>query len=478
MEQFMNYKSEFRVESDSIGNKDVPINAYYGVQTLRAAENFKITGLKTHREFIKSLAEIKKASAITNGEIGILNNHIENAIVKACDEIIEGRLHEEFITDPIQGGAGTSMNMNANEVIANRAIELLGGEKGEYSIVHPNDHVNMGQSTNDVIPTAGKLTALKLIPKAIFQLKRLQDALKKKSEEFNDIIKMGRTQMQDAVPVRLGQEFAAYSAVVGRDIKRINRAMESLTVVNMGATAIGTGINAHCEYEGKIIPNLRKVTNIMLNQSEDLVDGTQNIDCFVEISAALKACAVNLSKIANDLRLMSSGPRTGFGEINLPAKQNGSSIMPGKVNPVIPEVVNQVAFSIIGNDVTISMAAEAGQLELNAFEPVIFYKLFESIETLTHGVNTFVDNCVSGITANEKRCKELVENSIGIVTALCPHIGYKESARIAKVAMKTGEPVRDITLKLGILKEDEVDEVFDPMAMTEPGISKRKLVNR
>lgn len=478
MEQFMNYKSEFRVESDSIGNKDVPINAYYGVQTLRAAENFKITGLKTHREFIKSLAEIKKASAITNGEIGILNNHIENAIVKACDEIIEGRLHEEFITDPIQGGAGTSMNMNANEVIANRAIELLGGEKGEYSIVHPNDHVNMGQSTNDVIPTAGKLTALKLIPKAIFQLKRLQDALKKKSEEFNDIIKMGRTQMQDAVPVRLGQEFAAYSAVVGRDIKRINRAMESLTVVNMGATAIGTGINAHCEYEGKIIPNLRKVTNIMLNQSEDLVDGTQNIDCFVEISAALKACAVNLSKIANDLRLMSSGPRTGFGEINLPAKQNGSSIMPGKVNPVIPEVVNQVAFNIIGNDVTISMAAEAGQLELNAFEPVIFYKLFESIETLTHGVNTFVDNCVSGITANEKRCKELVENSIGIVTALCPHIGYKESARIAKVAMKTGEPVRDITLKLGILKEDEVDEVFDPMAMTEPGISKRKLVNR
>ncbi|SHJ97736.1 aspartate ammonia-lyase [Clostridium amylolyticum] len=478
MEQFMNYKSEYRVESDSIGNKEVPKEAYYGVQTLRAAENFKITGLRTHKEFIKSLAEIKKASAITNREIGILNNDVENAIVNACDEIIEGRLHEEFITDPIQGGAGTSMNMNANEVIANRAIELLGGEKGEYSIVHPNDHVNMGQSTNDVIPTAGKLTALKLIPKAIFQLKRLQDTLKKKSEEFNDVIKMGRTQMQDAVPVRLGQEFAAYSKVVGRDIKRINRAMESLTVINMGATAIGTGINAHCEYEAKIIPNLRKVTNIMLNQSEDLVDGTQNIDCFVEISAALKACAVNLSKIANDLRLMSSGPRTGFGEINLPAKQNGSSIMPGKVNPVIPEVVNQVAFNIIGNDTTISMAAEAGQLELNAFEPVIFYKLFESIETLTHGVNTFVDNCVSGITANDKRCKELVENSIGIVTALCPHIGYKESARIAKIAMKTGEPVRDITLKLGILKEDEVDKVFDPMAMTEPGICERKLVNK
>lgn len=478
MEQFMNYESEYRIESDSIGSREVPKEAYYGVQTLRAAENFKITGLKTHKEFIKSLAEVKKASAITNREIGILNNDVENAIVKACDEIIDGRLHEEFITDPIQGGAGTSMNMNANEVIANRAIEFLGGEKGEYSIVHPNDHVNMGQSTNDVIPTAGKLTALKLIPKAIFQLKRLQEALKKKSEEFNNIIKMGRTQMQDAVPVRLGQEFAAYSTVVGRDIKRINRAMESLTVINMGATAIGTGINAHCEYEGKIIPNLRKVTNIMLNQSEDLVDGTQNIDCFVEISAALKACAVNLSKIANDLRLMSSGPRTGFGEINLPAKQNGSSIMPGKVNPVIPEVVNQVAFNIIGNDTTISMAAEAGQLELNAFEPVIFYKLFESIETLTRGVNTFVDNCVSGITANEKRCKELVENSIGIVTALCPHVGYKEAARIAKAAMKTGEPVRDITLKLGILKEDEVDEVFDPMAMTEPGICKRKLVNR
>lgn len=461
---------DFRLESDSIGEKKVPKEAYYGVQSLRGAENFNITGLRLHKDFIISLAEIKKATAITNLEAGVLDKKVADAIVEACDDIIAGKLHEDFIVDPIQGGAGTSMNMNANEVIANRAIEILGGEKGDYSIVHPNDHVNNGQSTNDVIPTAGKMTALKLIPTTLKELRRLYDALIEKSKEFNDVIKMGRTQMQDAVPVRLGQEFTAYSTVVKRDIERIEGVEEELVVVNMGGTAIGTGVNADRKYFQNIVPNLSKVCGLKLSQAEDLVGATQNLDGFVAVSGALKTCAVNLSKISNDLRLMSSGPRTGFGEINLPSKQNGSSIMPGKVNPVIPEVMSQVAFNIIGNDMTITMAAEAGQLELNAFEPVIFYNLFQSIETLGRGVNTFVDNCIVGITANKERCKELVENSVGIVTSLCPHVGYKKAASIAKTAIKTGASVRKLILDEGILNEKELNEILDPVAMTEPGI--------
>lgn len=461
---------DFRLENDSIGEKKVPKEAYYGVQSLRGAENFNITGLRLHKDFIISLAEIKKATAITNLEAGVLEKKVADAIAEACDDIIAGRFHEDFIVDPIQGGAGTSMNMNANEVIANRAIEILGGEKGDYSIVHPNDHVNNGQSTNDVIPTAGKMTALKLLPITLKELRRLYDALVEKSKEFDDVIKMGRTQMQDAVPVRLGQEFTAYSTVVKRDIERLERVEEELIVVNMGGTAIGTGVNADKKYFQNIVPNLSKVCGLNLSQAEDLVGATQNLDGFVAVSGALKTCAVNLSKISNDLRLMSSGPRTGFGEINLPSKQNGSSIMPGKVNPVIPEVMSQVAFNIIGNDMTITMAAEAGQLELNAFEPVIFYNLFQSIETLGRGVNTFVDNCIVGITANKERCKELVENSVGIVTSLCPHVGYKKAASIAKTAIKTGASVRKLILDEGILNEKELNEILDPVAMTEPGI--------
>ncbi|MTK12283.1 MAG: aspartate ammonia-lyase [Clostridiaceae bacterium] len=466
----------FRIESDSIGTKEVPKEAYYGVQTLRAAENFKITRLKMHGDFIKSLAQIKKASAITNCEIGLLEKNIERAIIQACNEIICGKLHEEFIIDPIQGGAGTSANMNANEVISNRAIEILGGEKGDYSIVHPNDHVNMGQSTNDVIPTAGKMTILKLIPKALKQLKRLYETLQEKAIEFDDIIKMGRTQMQDAVPIRLGQEFKAYSSVIKRDILRLEKVQEEVRVVNMGGTAVGTGINADEQYLSKIVCNLSNVSEIELRQAEDLIDATQNLDGFVAVSAAIKTCAVNLSKISNDLRLMSSGPRTGFGEINLPPKQNGSSIMPGKINPVIPEVMSQVAFNIIGNDMTITMAAEAGQLELNAFEPVIFYNLFESIETLGNGVETFVDNCICGITANRERCKNLVENSVGIITAICPHVGYKKAAGVAKTAIKTGESVRELILKQGLLKEAELNDILDTVAMTEPGISGKQML--
>lgn len=469
-------KNDYRIEVDSIGTKDVPENVYYGVQSLRAAENFHITGLNMHPEIINSLAYIKKACAITNCEVGLLDKKIANAIVQACDEIIAGKFHDDFIVDPIQGGAGTSLNMNANEVIANRAIEILGGEKGDYDIVHPNDHVNYGQSTNDVIPTAGKITSLRLLKNLKSELLRLHDTLEKKAEEFDHVIKMGRTQMQDAVPIRLGQEFRAYSVAIMRDIRRMDLAMNEMRTVNMGGTAVGTGINADETYLKRIVPNLSEVANMELVQAFDLIDSTQNLDSFVSVSGAVKACAVTLSKIANDLRLMSSGPRAGFGEINLPARQNGSSIMPGKVNPVIPEVVNQVAFNIIGNDVTITMAAEGGQLELNAFEPIIFYCMFQSIDTLAYAVQTFIDNCVSGITANEERCRSLVENSVGIVTALCPHVGYKKSAEIAKKALATGQPVRNLILQENLMTAEELDSILDPVHMTEPGISRKDIL--
>ena len=455
-------EQEFRTEKDSIGTKNVPEDVYYGVQSLRAAENFHITGLNMHPEIINSLAYIKKAAAITNCEAGLLDKKIAQAIVKACDEILGGKLHEDFIVDPIQGGAGTSLNMNANEVIANRANEILGGKKGDYSIVNPNDHVNCGQSTNDVIPTAGKMTSLRLLKNLKKELMRLHTALEKKAEEFDGVIKMGRTQLQDAVPIRLGQEFKAYSVAVLRDIRRMDKAMDEMRTLNMGGTAVGTGLNADEAYLRRIVPNLSEISDMELVQAYDLIDSTQNLDPFVAVSGAVKACAVTLSKIANDLRLMSSGPRAGFGEINLPAKQNGSSIMPGKVNPVIPEVVNQVAFNVIGNDVTITMAAEAGQLELNAFEPIIFYCLFQSIDTLGYAVQTFVDNCVTGITANETRCRYFVENSVGIITAICPYVGYQKAAEIAKEAIKTGESVKKLIIEQGILTEEQ---------MTEPGIS-------
>lgn len=467
---------DYRVEKDSIGTKDVPEGVYYGVQSLRAAENFHITGLSMHPEIINSLAYIKKAAAITNCEVGIIDKKIANAIVKACDEILEGKFHKDFIVDPIQGGAGTSLNMNANEVIANRAIELLGGKKGDYSIVNPNDHVNCSQSTNDVIPTAGKMTSLRLLKNLKKELRRLYEALSKKADEFDHVIKMGRTQMQDAVPIRLGQEFKAYSVAVMRDINRMDKAMDEMRTLNMGGTAVGTGINADEAYLKRIVPNLVEISGMDFVQAFDLIDATQNLDPFVAVSGAIKACAVTLSKIANDFRLMSSGPRAGFGEINLPAKQNGSSIMPGKVNPVIPEVVNQVAFNVIGNDVTITMAAEAGQLELNAFEPIVFYCMFQSIDTMAYAVQTFVDNCVSGITANETRCRYLVENSVGVITAICPHVGYQKAADIAKQAIKTGESVRDLILKEGLLTEDELNEIMDPVNMTEPGISGKELL--
>ena len=461
-------EQEFRTEKDSIGTKNVPEDVYYGVQSLRAAENFHITGLNMHPEIINSLAYIKKAAAITNCEAGLLDKKIAQAIVKACDEILGGKLHEDFIVDPIQGGAGTSLNMNANEVIANRAIELLGCTKGDYTVVHPNDHVNMAQSTNDVIPTAGKLTILKLMPHLLNELEELYSALILKSKEFDHIIKMGRTQLQDAVPMRLGQSFHAYAKVINRDIFRIKEALKEVEYVNMGGTAIGTAINTSPMYLHHIVENLSLLTGISFKQADDLIDATQNLDCFVSVSNALKTCAVNLSKFSNDLRLLSSGPRTGLHEINLPAKQNGSSIMPGKVNPVIPEVVTQVAYLVIGHDTTITMAAEAGQMELNAFEPVLFYNIFESIETLTGAVNTLTNNCVTGITANEKECRSYVEHSVGISTALCPYIGYKKSAEIAKLSLKTGRTVKEIVLSENLLSESQLNEILNPVNLTEP----------
>ncbi len=462
---------EMRMESDSIGGLQVPKNAYYGVQTLRAKQNFNITGRQMNPSFISNLMKIKKAAALTNKSANLLDEKIADAIIKACDEIINGNLQDQFIVDPIQGGAGTSANMNANEVIANRAIELLGGKKGDYTVVHPNDHVNMSQSTNDVYPTAGKMTVLELLSGLLKQLGRLADALEKKANEFDDVIKMGRTQLQDAVPIRLGQEFYAYACAIRRNIERLSKTREEMRSIGMGGTAIGTSVNASPEYQRNITKILQEVSGIELTQAKNLIDSTQNLDGFVAVSGVLKTCAVCISKMANDLRLLSSGPRTGIMEINLPAMQNGSSIMPGKVNPVIPEVVSQVAFNIIGNDCTITLAAEAGQLELNAFEPILFYNIFESIESLEGAVKTFVDNCVAGITANRDICKKHLEESTGMVTALCPYIGYSKSAELAKESLKTGVPVSKLVIKKGILNEKKLQIILDPIAMTQSALA-------
>ena len=454
-----------RRESDSVGTLDIPADAYYGVQTLRGFENFQISGVKVNYDFIKNVTVIKKAAAKVNGQYDYIPKEIANAIVTACDEVLGGKWTEHFITDAIQGGAGTTVNMNANEVIANRATELLGGKKGEY-LCHPNDHVNHAQSTNDVIPTAGRLTVLKLADGLLENLEELIKALMEKAQEFDGIIKMGRTQLEDAVPIRLGQEFHAYASALKRDYKRIKNTLQEMYIVNMGGTAIGTCVNAEKSYVESIVAALSRECGRELIKADDLIDATQNVDAFVSVSGSLKACAVNLSKMSNDLRLMSSGPKTGFGEITLPAKQNGSSIMPGKVNPVIPEVVSQVAFLVIGNDMTITMAAEAGQLELNAFEPVILNRLFESIICLTNVVKTFTVNCIRGIVANKKRCVDLMESSVGVVTALCPYLGYKKSAELAKEALAKDMRIKDLILQYDLIDPKLLEEILDPYSMT------------
>ena len=451
----------YRLESDSVGEKQVPIDAYYGVQTLRAFENFNITGRKQPAVIVESLAEIKKACAITNKKANDVPAEIADAIVAACDDILAGKFHDQFITDPIQGGAGTSTNMNANEVIANIALEKLGKEKGDYKFCHPNDHVNNAQSTNDVYPTALKLAIYKTGLELLAKFDELDVALMAKADEFKDILKIGRTQLMDAVPITLGQEFKAYASAVKRGKRIIKAALEEMKTVNMAATAIGTGINTSEYFFHHIVEDLAEVTGIDLVQADDMVDGTQNIDSFSVVSGALKTMAIALSKMANDIRLMNGGPKAGLGEITIPAKQNGSSIMPGKINPVIPEVLNQCCFGVIGNDMTVTMACEAGQLELNAFEPVVFDRIYDSMNMLMNGVDTFIVNCVNGIVANEDKCHDLLYNSTGFVTALCPVLGYKKSAEIAKDFLKNGTPIVEGALAAGLTQE-QLDEMLNP----------------
>ena len=461
----MGMKHMYRTEKDLVGEKQIEENAYYGIHSLRAAENFPITGHKLPAEMIESLAWIKKACANANYEAGTISKELDQAMEKACDEIISGKYHDQFIVDPIQGGAGTSTNMNANEVIANRAIELLGGKKGDYKMVHPNDHVNFGQSTNDVYPTSVKMTLYVIMNGLLEAMTGLIHALDEKAKDFDHIIKMGRTQMQDAVPIRLGQEFAAYASVMRREKRRLEQARNELLWLNLGGTAVGTGVNADPIYMEHVVRILASMTGIPFRQSHDLVDATQNTDCYVTLSSALKGCGASLSKICNDLRLMSSGPRDGLGEITLPARQNGSSIMPGKVNPVIPEVVNQIAFRLIGFDTTVTLAAEGGQLELNAFEPVIFDSLYQGIMQLKNGIRTLTKHCISGIKANPEVCSEEVERSIGIVTALCPEIGYNKACHLAREALRTRQSVREMALQMGLMKQEELDKLLNPAAM-------------
>jgi len=448
-----------RIEKDSLGVIEIPDEAYYGVQSIRAQQNFPLSHQTMLPEMIESLAEIKKAAAMANHMAGSLSVEYRDAIIAACNEILEGKLHDQFVVDPIQGGAGTSANMNANEVIANRATELLGGKKGAY-IVHPNDHVNMSQSTNDVFPSAGKLTTLKLVNRLILALDSLISALYSKAEEFKDIVKLGRTQLQDAVPVRLGQEFAAYAKALERGVGRIRHARKEMLVLNMGATAIGTSINATEEYVENVCRVLAYEIGENFVQAEDLVDATQNPDGFVEVSGAIKNCALIMSKISNDLRLLSSGPRGGFEEIKLPARQHGSSIMPGKINPVMPEVVSQVAFRIVGNDTTICMAAEAGQLELNAFEPILFHSLFESINLLRRVSVVFEKYCIEGIEADREACMRNLMNSTAVATALCPVIGYEEATKIVKTALHEGRDIKDVAAEQLGKPIEEIDAIF------------------
>lgn len=468
----------YRTEKDFLGEKKIPADVYYGIQTLRAAENFPITGYKIHEEMIKALAVVKKAAALANMETKRLYKGLGDAIVQAADEILEGKLHDQFIVDPIQGGAGTSMNMNANEVIGNRALELLGHNKGEYIHLSPNTHVNMSQSTNDVFPTAIHISTLKQLEKLLDTMEYMLDAFKKKARDFDHVIKMGRTHLQDAVPIRLGQEFEAYSRVIERDIKRIKQSRQHLYEVNMGATAVGTGLNADPRYIENVVKHLAEISGLPLVGADHLVDATQNTDAYTEVSAALKVCMMNMSKIANDLRLMASGPRAGLAEISLPARQPGSSIMPGKVNPVMAELINQIAFQVIGNDNTICLASEAGQLELNVMEPVLVFNLLQSISIMNNGFRSFTDHCVAGIEANEKRLKAYVEKSAGVITAVNPHLGYEAAARIAREAILTGQSVRDLCLQNDVLTEEELDLILNPYEMTKPGIAGAELLNR
>ena len=453
-----------RLEVDSIGEKEIPFDATYGIQTARAIENFPITGilLRHFPEFVQSLAMTKKAAALTNWELGVLAPATAEAIIKACEQIIDGQGHENFAVDMLQGGAGTSTNMNANEVIANMALHVLGKPSGDYEAVNPNDHVNLSQSTNDVYPTAVRLTILRHCPELIEAQRLLKESLLKRATEFDHIIKVGRTQLMDAVPMRLGSEFRAFAVMVGEDIDRLNEFANFLREVNLGGTAIGTGINTPYGYSAKVIKHLSAISGVQLAAAGDLIEATSDTGAFITFSGVLKRIAVKLSKICNDLRLLNSGPRAGLGEIRLPAVQAGSSIMPGKVNPVIPEVVNQIAYQVIGNDLTVTMAAEAGQLQLNAMEPVIVLNIMQSMRMLTRGMMVLREKCIDGIEADEERCRELLEGSLVTVTALNPYIGYAQAAHVAKLALKSRSTVREIVLAEKLMTEAQLEAAFSP----------------
>ena len=469
-----------RREKDLLGERDVPDVRYYGIQTLRAIENFPITGvpIAQYPHLIRALATIKEATAWANLRLGLIDERIADAIMCAAAEIRDGSLHSEFVVDVIQGGAGTSTNMAANEVIANRALELLGEKRGRYDIVHPNNHVNLSQSTNDVYPTALRIAGIWALRELQDSLATLRDAFLAKADEFADIVKMGRTQLQDAVPMTLGQEFRAYGITIGEDIDRLRDVAELLREINMGATAIGTGINTDPAYAGLVRQRLAAITELDLVTSPDLVEATQDTGAFVLMSGVLKRVAVKLSKICNDLRLLSSGPRAGLAEINLPPMQPGSSIMPGKVNPVIPEVVNQVCFQVIGNDVTVTLAAEAGQLQLNVFEPVIAFNIFQSVDMLTRSCIVLRERCIVDITANREHIRRMLERSIGVVTALVPYIGYERCTALASEALESGRGVYELVREKGWLSQTELDEILSPDAMTRPRPRTRQPTDR
>ncbi len=460
----------YRIENDLLGNLNVPETAYYGIQTQRAIDNFHISGVKLYQfpEFIKGLAYVKWAAAETNFTLGLLDQKLKDAIVEAAKEVVSGKFDNEFPIDMIQGGAGTSTNMNINEVLANRALEILGHKKGEYQFCSPNDHVNLSQSTNDAYPTAIKLAAVNANIDLIGHLEKLIASFRNKGIEFRHVLKMGRTQLQDAVPMTLGQEFEAFAANLEEEIARLNSNSALFFEINMGATAIGTGLNAVPGYAKLCAENLATITGHPFVSAPNLIEATPDTGSYVIYSSALKRMAIKISKICNDLRLLSSGPRAGLFEINLPPMQPGSSIMPGKVNPVIPEVMNQVCFRVIGNDLTVTMAAEAGQLQLNVMEPVLTFAIMESIVLLANGMDTLREKCIDGITANEAHCREMVLHSIGIVTALNPYIGYKNSTKIAKEALETGKSVYNLIIEHGILPKDQLDEILNPENMLAP----------
>ena len=460
-------EEKFRLESDLLGELKVPVDAYYGVQTQRGINNYHISRkkMRDYPDYIIAIAYVKLAAIQTNHSLGVINDEISGAISKACQELIDGKLHENFPIDMMQGGAGTSVNMNANEVIANRALEIMGHKKGEYQYCYPNDHVNCGQSTNDVYPTSIRLAIIRMNKNLVASLTGLISAFRYKGEEFKDVIKMGRTQLQDAVPMTSGQEFNAYANNLEEEILNLERNVKLLHEINMGGTAIGTSLNAVPGFTKLCAANLSKLTGEPFVSATDLVEATPDTGAYVSYSSALKRLAIKLSKICNDLRLMASGPRCGLNEINLPPKAPGSSIMPGKVNPVIPEVTNQVCFKVIGNDTTISFAAEAGQLELNVMEPVITESLFESLVWLSNAIDTLVEECVLDITVNKERCYEMVKNSIGIVTALNPYIGYKTCTKVAKEALETNRSVYDIVLEQGLMTQEKLDEALNPKNM-------------